>query len=62
MNVELLVSMGLAILVALSFVLIWGLFLKSYLKWSEAAQRANELLRSVLSQTTIRSTGAERLP
>ena len=49
MKVELLVSVGLAILVVLSFVLILGLFVNSYLKWSEAAQRADELLRSVLN-------------
>ncbi len=49
MNRELLAYVSLVILVALSFVLILGLFLNRYLKWSEAARRADELLRSVLS-------------
>jgi hypothetical protein len=48
MNVEMLLYVGLGILV---LYLVWMLKLAfgSFLKWSEANRRANELLRSVLS-------------
>jgi len=49
MNVEMLVYVLLGIFVVLCFALIWGLSVDSYLKWSEANRRANELLRSVLT-------------
>ncbi len=49
MNVELLVYVLLGIIAALSLGLLWRLTLDSYLKWSEANRRANELLRSVLT-------------
>ncbi len=49
MNVELLVYVLLGIMAALALVLLWRLALDSYLKWSEANRRANELLRSVLT-------------
>jgi hypothetical protein len=49
MTVEILVYVLLGIIVALSLVVLWRLALDSYLKWSEANRRANELLRSVLT-------------
>jgi len=49
MIVEMLVYVLLGIIAALSLVLLWRLALDSYLKWSEANRRANELLRSVLT-------------
>ena len=44
----------LGIITALSLVLLWRLSLDSYLKWSEANRRANELLRSVLTREQYR--------
>jgi len=49
MNMEMLLYLMLGILVVLYLVWIWKLSFHSFLKWSEANQRANELLRSVLS-------------
>ena len=49
MNAEVILYVVLGIFVVLSIILIWGLAIASYLKWSEADQRAHELLRSVLS-------------
>ena len=49
MNGDLLVSVLLGFITALSLVVLWRLALDSYLKWSEANRRANELLCSVLS-------------
>ena len=49
MNVEILLFVLLGIITALYLVLFWRLTLDSYLKWSEANRRANELLRSVLT-------------
>jgi hypothetical protein len=54
MIVELLVSVLLGSMAALSIVLLWRLTLDSYLKWSEANRRANELLRSVLTREQYR--------
>jgi hypothetical protein len=54
MNVEMLVYVLLGIIVALSLVPLWRLTLDSYLKWSEANRRANELLRSVLTREQYR--------
>jgi hypothetical protein len=49
MIVETLIYVLLAIIAALSLVVLWRLALDSYLKWSEVNRRANELLRSVLT-------------
>jgi hypothetical protein len=49
MNEEIFVYLVLGIFVVLSIVLIWGLSIASYFKWSEANRRADELLRSVLT-------------
>ncbi len=54
MNVEMLVYVLLGIIAALSLVLLLRLTLDSYLKWSEANRRANELLRSVLTREQYR--------
>jgi hypothetical protein len=49
MNVEVLIYAFLVIFLVLSIVVLVRLALDSYLKWSEANRRANELLRSVLT-------------
>jgi hypothetical protein len=49
MNVEMLIYVLLEIVVVLCFILFWRLSHDSNLKRSEAEQRANELLRSVLN-------------
>ena len=49
MNVEMVLYVLLAMLVVLYLVWMWKLSFGSFLKWSEANHRANELLRSVLS-------------
>jgi hypothetical protein len=54
MNVEVLVYVSLGIFVVLSIVVLGQLALGSYLKWSEANRRANELLRSVLTSEQYR--------
>ena len=49
MNEEMLIYVGLAIMTALSIVVLGRLTLESYIRWAEANRRANELLRSVLT-------------
>jgi hypothetical protein len=53
-NVEMLVYVLLGIIAALDLVLLGRLSYNSYLKWSEANRRANELLRSVLTSEQYR--------
>jgi len=52
--VEILISVSLGIITALVLVVLWRLALGSYLKWSEANRRANELLRLVLTSEQYR--------
>src|SRR6516164_9118803 len=54
MNVEMLIYVLLGLFAACSFVLLWRLTFDSYLKWTEANRRANELLRSVLTSEQYR--------
>jgi hypothetical protein len=54
MNREMLVYALLGIFVVLSIVVLGRLALDRYLKWSEANQRANELLHSVLTREQYR--------
>jgi hypothetical protein len=54
MNVEMLVFVLLVIIALLSLVLLVWLSYGSYLKWSAANRRANELLRSVLPREQYR--------
>jgi hypothetical protein len=54
MNVEMLAYVLLGIIAALSLVVLGRLALDSYLKWSEANRRANDLLHLVLTSEQYR--------
>jgi len=54
MNLEVLVYLLIGIIVALSLIPLWRLALDYYLEWSEVNRRANELLRSVLTDEQYR--------
>jgi hypothetical protein len=54
MNVQMLVYVLLGIIVVSCLVVLVRLALESYLKWSEANRRANELLHSVLTSEQYR--------
>jgi len=49
-----LIYVMIGIVLALSLIVFWRPLFESYLKWSEANQRANELLRSVLTSEQYR--------